>query len=298
MCSAYRSSQYLSRFLNNINELSNSKDLTLYLVLNDPDADERRILQSQRSLNFRLVIHEVERESISRSTNRGFQLATDDYIGYTDVDDLHPPSTYVAMLNTLETCDVTYGDYQEMFPDGRLGRIHRFEDDTSATLYLTPIFGPTHFFRRSALAKVGFWDEQLISAADFDWQIRALSLAKVRRTAQLCTFYNVSPISASRGQANRIENLVLALRYKIFRNIGSYIENLDGALGYELNKTLYNGVYHKLPESMMSKIRRPEGVEASSEIVAGFGMAKPLRWSMRNTRDKIFDLKKLWVPLR
>jgi hypothetical protein len=44
VCSAYKSEVYLQQFLENLNLFDNAKDLTLYLVLNDPNSLEKKII--------------------------------------------------------------------------------------------------------------------------------------------------------------------------------------------------------------------------------------------------------------
>jgi len=74
VCSTYKSEFYLQQFLENLNLFNNAKDLTLYLVLNDPNSLEKKIISKASDLKYLLEVIEVERESISKSTNRGFKL--------------------------------------------------------------------------------------------------------------------------------------------------------------------------------------------------------------------------------
>ena len=110
VCTTYKSELFLRNFLDNVNAFENAKDLTLILVMNDQNETERQILDNVKGITFHLEIIEVERESIAKSTNRSFKLCDTEFMGYLDVDDLHPTNSYKLMLNTLENCEVTYGD--------------------------------------------------------------------------------------------------------------------------------------------------------------------------------------------
>jgi hypothetical protein len=241
VCSAYKSEVYLQQFLENLNLFNNAKDLTLYLVLNDPNSLEKKIISKASDLKYLLQIIEVERESISKSINRGFKLCETEFLGYLDVDDLHPENSYELMINTLDNCEVTYGDYefiQKKYSNKNLD--NHFLPFSKKIARKQPIFGPTHFFRKSIFDKVGYWDEQLVSAGDFDWQIRASAVANVKKTNFICSYYNFSPLSASRQIANSIENLVLALRYQNLSNVGPYLEYLYEALKYDIQYCHFN----------------------------------------------------------
>ena len=160
-----------------------------------------------------------------------------DFVGYVDVDDLHPENAYELMMNTLDNCEVTYGDYEVIQNKNLKNQSLPFIKKIAKK---KPIFGPTHFFRKSIFEKVGYWDEQLVSAGDFDWQIRASAVSNVKKTHFICSYYNFSPLSASRQVANSIENLVLALRYQNLSNVGPYLEYLYEALKYDIQYCHYN----------------------------------------------------------
>ena len=231
----------MKNFLLNLNSLSNSKNLKLFLMLNNPDKIEKKIISEVKGLKYDLQSFEFEKESISKSINRGFKMVDTDYVGYMDVDDLHPENSYELMINTLDNCEVTYGDYefiQKKYLNKNLD--NHFLPFSKKIARKQPIFGPTHFFRKSIFDKVGYWDEQLVSAGDFDWQIRASAVANVKKTNFICSYYNFSPLSASRQIANSIENLVLALRYQNLSNVGPYLEYLYEALKYDIQYCHFN----------------------------------------------------------
>jgi hypothetical protein len=292
VCSAYKSELYLQQFLENVNLFDNAKDLTLYLVLNDSSSFEKKIISKASGLKYSLEVIEIERESISKSTNRGFKLCQTEFVGYLDVDDLHPPNSYKIMLNTLDNCELTYGDAQVIQSNGLKFATDYLKPFSQSAAKTKPIFGPTHFFRRSLLETVGYWDEQLISAADYDWQIRASAIAKVKKTNAICTFYNFSSLSASRGLANLIENLVIALRYHNLCNVGPYIEYLEEALKYDIQYCYYNNTKNSVTK-FLSAYEANFLKQNKKQLQESFGIKKLIKYLILNLANKInLNLKK------
>jgi hypothetical protein len=286
VCSAYKSEVYLQQFLENVNLFDNAKDLTLYLVLNDPSYLEKKIISKTSNLKYLLEVIEVERESNSKSINRGFKLCETEFVGYLDVDDLHPSNAYKLMLNTLDDCELTYGDYQIIQSNSSKFNTDYLQPFSQSIAKIRPIFGSTHFFRRSLLEKAGYWDEQLISAGDFDWQIRASAFAKVKKTNAICTFYNFSSLSASRGLANLIENLVIALRYHNLCNVGSYIEYLEEALRYDIQYCYYNNTKN----GVIKFLRAYDNIaqkQSKIDLQESFGISKPIKYLLSNIKKKL-----------
>ena len=286
VCTTYKSELFLRNFLDNVNAFENAKDLTLILVMNDQNETERQILDNVKGITFHLEIIEVERESIAKSTNRGFKLCDTEFMGYLDVDDLHPTNSYKLMLNTLENCEVTYGDYiitQEKYKNLNKFTKNIFSKQLAKT---KPIFGPTHFFRKSVLNRAGYWDEQLLSAGDFDWQIRASAVAKVKKTTSICTYYNFSPVSASRSLANSIENLVIALRYHNLSEIGSHIECLAEALKYDIQYCHFNNTKNSVSK-FLNKNEQLMNSENELHLIQSFGVKRLLSYLPPNILKRL-----------
>jgi len=240
--SCYNSESYLEGFFNNITQMDGFENFLLLIYLNSPTVLELYIANKYKNLfPDNIIFEEVKREFVSHSTNRGYKKAATDYIVYADVDDRRLTDAYTRMIHTLDNnqdCDLTYGDYLYVNkPDvfnGSLYKTDNFDKDTFTHL---PKIGPGHFFRRSLLDKVGYWDEQLKSGADFDFQIRAAFNVKFKKTeGDPITFYtyNTNGVSLSSGELSKIEGLAIALRYGIYSSIPSWINYLPEASLYNL----------------------------------------------------------------
>jgi glycosyltransferase involved in cell wall biosynthesis len=272
--SCYNSEAYLEGFFKNIIEMEGFEDFHLIVVLNAPTKTE--LLLSE---NFRMQFPsnisyiEVDREPVSTSTNRGFAMAATTYVTYADVDDRRVKDAYVRMLSTLENnpdVDLTYGDYLVVpNPDVFVGDLHIIPEFDKELFTRFSHIGPGHFFRRSLLLKCGLWDEQYISAGDFDFQISAALSSKFMKTGGgPTTYYTRSSenISLSSGNLSKIEGLAITLRYGIYNRIPEWLDFLPEAGAYNsmfvMNNNKWIPLSNFVPDiNTLLKLRQKEWVE-------------------------------------
>ena len=256
--SAFRSEQYLKCYFENILALNNLDCIKVIVVLNEPTDIERKLAESYKRLfpdNLKIVALD-KRESIGASTNRGYRMAKTEYVTYADVDDYRPPDCYERLLKTLEDdsdADFTYGDFVTV----------RAQGETNGKLTETPEFdpkkfvrgsfvGPNHFFRRRLLDKCGYWDEQLRSGGDFDFQVRCAFNCKFKKTPGVICYYTKEENSgsASSNILQPIERTVVLLRYGMYDKI----ESLEGyqyvapAKRYRLDQLLIGGEWQPIQQ--------------------------------------------------
>lgn len=207
-------------------ELTNREEISVILLLNDPTPQEigwANAYESQFPDFFQ--IHITKKESIGASLNRGIALAKTEFIAYADVDDRRPSGAYVRLLATLEDdkeADFTYGDFIKVkSPEEKTGQLVSTPPFDPIEFTKSSCVGPGHFFRRSLLEKVGLYDEQLHSGADFDFQVRAAFQAKFKKTAGTVAYYlmNHAIPSASKTPWQKIDVCTICLRYGIYDKI-------------------------------------------------------------------------------
>ena len=256
--SCYNSESYLEGFFKNIVQMDGFENFLLLIYLNSPTSLELNIAGKYKNLFPNNIIYEeVKREFVSQSTNRGYKKAISDYIVYADVDDRRFKDAYIRMIHTLDNnldCDLTYGDYVYVCkPDTFTGKLHKTNEFDFDSFTKFPQIGPGHFFRRSLLNKIGYWDEQLKSGADFDFQIRAAFNVKFKKTeGNPITFYtyNTNGVSLSSGELSKIEALAIALRYGIYQHIPTLINYLPEASRYNLPNIKNENIWIPLVESV------------------------------------------------
>ena len=116
--------------------------------------------------------------------NEGFDHSTGDYIIFLDSDDLLAPFCFAERVKAMESNPkLDFGVfYSEMFrftagDTGIFFNVATTENDLDRFLALDlPWQTACPIWRRSALDKLGPWDESLLSWQDWDFHVRALAL--------------------------------------------------------------------------------------------------------------------------
>ena len=243
--SAYRSEPYLLGYLENMAQLSNRDDLAIHLLINDPTSYEREL-----SLSFQIRwpdlfhVHYTQRETIGASLNRGLRAANTPYLAYADVDDRRPADAFQRQLTTLEShpeAHFTYGDFIVVKkPEHVQGRLIHTPEFDPLEFTRGSCVGPGHFFRRELLDRAGYFDEQLRSGADFDFQIRAALNCRFRKTPGIVAYYlmdNRLP-SASKTPWQQIEACVIYFRYGVYDKIN--YDHAASASLYHISDVFYD----------------------------------------------------------
>ena len=194
------------------------------------------------------------RETIGSSTNRGYQLADTAYLAYTDVDDTRPADAFVELLQTLEKnpdIDFTYGNFLVVPEQGATKgqMIETIEFDRNEFTRSSHV-GPGHCFRRSLLKQSGYWDEQLRSGGDFDFQIRAAVHGKFKKTYKNVVYYTsdqTQSASSTSWQAIATTNATMTAGYGYFVNTSSSAITMtlpsSPSLGDEVSIIDYAGTF-------------------------------------------------------
>ena len=238
-----------------MSQLENRDECQLFLMLNKPNEIEKNIAHCFAKENPEFIIpHSIDfRETIGASTNRGYLLADTDFLSYTDVDDMRPADAYIHLLQILEKnpdIDFTYGDFVIVPKQGDIhGRLVETIAFDPYEFKRGTFVSPGHCFRRSLLNRCGFWDEQLLSGGDFDFQVRAAFHGKFKKTPQIVLFYTLDgTVSASSTSWQAIDALTICLRYGIYDKLGHYLNHLPETSSYRINEILQRGEWHSVSE--------------------------------------------------
>ena len=254
--SAYRSDQYLEAYFQSVCAQTIFGRMEVILILNDPSAEACAIAEMYLTrYPEQIRITKVLRETIGVSTNRGYRQAMGRFLAYADVDDTRTPDCYERQAEVLESnpnCDFTYGDFVVVdAPGKREGRLVNVNEFDRIELMRSSMVGANHFFRRELLDRCGYWDEQLHSGGDFDFQVRAAFNSTFKKTGGgPLFFYTRFPNSgsASSNLLQPIERTAIELRY------GAYDKTMElkgypyinAARGYVLDKVLIHGEWRPL----------------------------------------------------
>lgn len=250
--SAYKSTNYLERYYKNMVALAGFPDFKIVVVLNDASSIDLSISEEyRRSYPENIYYESVPRESIAQSINRGYQISDTELLAYADVDDIRVPDCYLRQIHTMDSnpdVDFTYGDFVVVNEYGsQTGNLVRTSEYDFLEFTRSSMVGPNHLFRRSLLERCGYWDEQLKSGGDFDFQIRAAMNCKFKKTSGgPILYYTSAPngSSASQSPLQPLERTVIELRYGIFDKID--LQFFPASLRYSVPLLRWDEVWHEI----------------------------------------------------
>ena len=155
-----------------------------FLIVNDASSDHsREIILSYRDSRIRLIDN-LQNIGLTRSLNKGLALARGDYIARMDADDISLPERLEEELKLfsgnvgLVSC---WG--RRIDEDGNrvsvrwIDEVIRIPDKDIKKRMFTKgncILGPAAIFSRKVVEKIGFYDETLRQAQDYNYWLRAL----------------------------------------------------------------------------------------------------------------------------
>jgi glycosyltransferase involved in cell wall biosynthesis len=246
--------EYLDEFLDSFSSQTffNRSELVLDLNLPSPYAlNTVEKYLSRYGKRLRVLTHE-NIDPIAVSMNNAIREASGRYIAIWNADDLRSPNSlelqFQAMTSEKDVVGVS-GPYEVVSVFG--SNAGRKIDDSSVSaddLLRGMHLGPFFMFDSEVLSKIGYFDEQLKSGADFDFAIRLARAGKVIFVDQILGYY----LDAGKGASTRpnslqaIERSVIELRYGIFDKFEP--QYLPDTLRYDLSNLVFFGDRHPTNE--------------------------------------------------
>jgi glycosyltransferase involved in cell wall biosynthesis len=228
--SCFNGEDYLSSYFENVVAQANFAEIEIVFLHNAPKVAETKIINSfverfPDQLKY-ITINPVE--PLGASWNRGWRSARGEYIAIWNIDDRRVPDSLARQIKTLvdfQDCALTYGDYiitsRSEYPHGRYVTTPNF--NRASFLRDFHAGGAFLLFRKEVSEKIGFFDEQLRIALDFEYITRmAFFGLKMMRTEGLLGYFTDENIGLSTREGARptmIEVTAIQLRYGIFDKI-------------------------------------------------------------------------------
>ena len=192
--------------------------------------------------------------------NRAWTKSRGDVLGYLSADDVLLPDAVGAAVRCLEQnpdAVLTYSDFNQIDPHSAVVRrvtTPEFDYRTMAVKFVCPP-GPGAFFRRSAIAKAGFWDTELRQMLDYDYWLRLGLCGRFIRIPTVLAAYRVHPDSqtfASSSQIRAEEPVTIVRRFfdrsdvpgdiRMFRNQALGNAHLQSASLYFRTGNPFSGI--------------------------------------------------------
>lgn len=219
--SCYKSEKYLESFLKNVKKQSYD-NFEVILELNDPSKEEINIVKKyEKKLNSILNV-EISKSlnTMSKTWNNCINRSTGKYLCIWNVDDQRTKNSIELMVNAFDDeqiIDVVFGDYFEVkrFKSKRGKLINNSKN--LKYLNIGMILGPFFMFKKDLINKYGYFDEQLLTGADYDFAMRILDINKIKYiNKNLGYFLNEGSGSSTNPNTKQpLERTVVELRYGI-----------------------------------------------------------------------------------
>ena len=177
LMSVYNGKNYLCEAINSILNQT-FKDFE-FLIINDGSTDStKEILDSYNDPRIR-IINNGKNVGLTKSLNKGLQLAGGKYIARQDADDVSAPERLQKEIHFLETHQdyAVVGTFVKILNENSeiIGLLDRLTEDTQIRERLRSDNGITHgsaVIRKKCLLDVGFYDESIMRAQDYELWLR------------------------------------------------------------------------------------------------------------------------------
>lgn len=139
-------------------------------------------LKKYAELDSRIVYRILEKnEGISGNTNQALELATGEYVGLFDHDDILAPNALFEVVKALQEkeYDILYTDEDKISGDKKEHNDPNFKPDFSMDLFCSHNY-ITHFFvvKRSIIQKIGGFRAEYDGSQDYDLMFRCIEEAE------------------------------------------------------------------------------------------------------------------------
>lgn len=262
-----------------------------YMIIDGGSTDHS--VEIIRNYAHRLAHWESEPDrGQAHAINKGLKRAKGEILGWLNADDVLLPdtvSTAVEVLRKDPELDVVYGRLERIDPNGKavptpLLPKDRVEFDPYHAIGECVVNQPGSFWRRSIMEQVGYLDEQLNYAFDYEYWVRILLAGgKFKRLPRAVAKFRLSPQSKTVAQTAKAAREHLKVIDQILAQ-----PNLHEKLGIS-------------PDLIRQQAQRGRSI---LEMYAFYGCLKErewikaLRWLVRaHTSDPGVLLSRRWLNL-
>lgn len=201
------------------------------IIIDDGSTDRSEdVIRAYEDQRIVYVLQRNQGEFIT--TNTGLRMAQGEYLTWIHSDDIMPPDSLMHRVNCLNEnreVDFCHGDIEiidqngnkvQHFPASESDGLTAFKGYFKPVRERTPPWAVHHttiMFRRAFIEKVGYWDERLPCAADFDWLLRALRRGRMRKVPGILYWYRDHP--GTRRQKDIRNRVALVVRFILNRRL-------------------------------------------------------------------------------
>jgi GT2 family glycosyltransferase len=266
----YKSEEYIWNFLEQINKQTSFQNIEVIINLNLPSQIELKAISHFKPIyGTRLkVIISRKLLNVAESMNKCLRESSGTYLAIWNIDDLRTPISLQSQMCVLakEDCVAVTGPYLVSRKYGETsGKLVNDINIPKEKLLSGMYLGPFFMFKSQVLKKIGYFDEQLITGADYDFAVRLARAGNIGYTNDLLGFYldEGKGLSTKPDSLQPIERTVIEIRYGAFHKID--LRYIHAACSYNIDhiingkKSIHIGVlfenYDLFISSKISKLR-------------------------------------------
>jgi GT2 family glycosyltransferase len=237
---------YIEIFLDRLPRQTFFNRMEVVLDHNEPEKREIELVKKfQKKYPGRLkhiIIKKVD--PIGVSMNRCIYRAKGKFLTIWNVDDLRTDNSIELQYNQIklnENIGFIYGNYTVVKEFGSSqGKFIDHKNFDKSELTKSMILGPFFMFKKNLCKRIGFFDEQLLQGADFDFAIRLALASKGRIVYENLGYY----LNAQKGLSTKKNSLqpteasVIYMRYGVFSKIRKDL--IPYIMKYDLKNFIFN----------------------------------------------------------
>lgn len=283
---SYNQGQFIEETIRSV-LLQNYPNLE-YIIIDGGSSDNSVEIIKKYSSYLTYWISEPDRGQ-SHAINKGWKMATGEIVAYLNSDDTYCPnaiSTAVNYLDTHQDISMIYGDclfINEESENIHLSPIEEF--DFQRLVFCNFIPQPAVFFRKNVINEIGFLDESLHMAMDYDLWVRIGLKYNVKYLAKTLANFRMHKSNKSQVGPDLMSSCadILKIQNKLFNRT-----DLPDEVKRLKNKAYYH-IYRRI-----IRINYQDGEVWKGRVnqFKSFLRYPPqLLWSIQFYKGKIVDLK-------
>lgn len=229
ICSFYNMDKYYEKFLKSVeNQEQFKKKIELVICLNKPSKYVIKLTNNfkKKYPNNINIITLKKLTTLGESWNLCVKRSKGKYIAIWNADDLRVENSLIDQEKNIrrkKNIKFVYGNYyivKEHSPKSPSFYVDESKREKKE-LKESMILGPFFMFEKKVCKKIGFFDEQLKCALDFDFAIRLAIHFKGKHLNQNLGYYlnEGKGLSTSKNDLQKIESNVVYFRYGLFHKI-------------------------------------------------------------------------------
>jgi len=245
----YKMGNYLETFLELLPKQTFFNRMEVVLDHNEPMQKEIELVKRFQSRYPNRLKHIILKkvDPIGVSMNRCINFSKGKYLAIWNVDDLRTDNSIELQYNQIKKEKIGFvcGNFTNVKKFGSInGKITRNKIFNKNELTQSMLLGPFFMFKKKICKKIGLFDEQLLSGADFDFAIRLALFSKGKMIDKNLGYYlnNQQGASTRKDSLQPLEANFIYMRYGIFHKLDK--NNIYKIMRYNINNFFFNNKKH------------------------------------------------------